>query len=258
MSSWPLLAEWLTTLADRCPRPIAPEAVGRLAIFIERVLEAAQRQNLTGLRDGERLLLEGVGPSLALWPLLPERGPMVDIGSGAGIPGVVLACLEPERPWLLIESRRRRAEFLAGVVAELGLKATVLPERAEQTGHGPHRHKAAGVTARRIGALGVVAELGLPLLRVGGRLLSPCGEQALVASPHQIGLIGLLGGRLEWVAEPELAGFQRRGRVAVIEKRQPTPARYPRQPPTLGAGVLVLKGEALAGSEVRPLGRRGG
>lgn len=258
MSSRPLLADWLTTLTERCRRPIAPEAVGRLYALSERVLEAAQHQNLTALRDRERLLLEGVGPSLALWPLLPERGPMVDIGSGAGMPGVVLACLEPGRPWLLIESRQRRAEFLAGVVAELGLRATVRAERAEQTGHGPHRQQAVGVTARRIGALGVVAELGLPLLRVGGQLLSPCGEKTPVPGPHQLGLIGLLGGRLEWVAEPELPGFQRRGRVAVIEKHHPTPARYPRQPPALGSGVLVLEGVAPAGSEVRPLGRRGG
>ncbi|MHB1506140.1 MAG: 16S rRNA (guanine(527)-N(7))-methyltransferase RsmG [Sulfobacillus sp.] len=252
------LADWLAELARRSGRTPDEGAARRLGLYVERLLAATTHGNLTALRDPQRLWTEGVGPSLALWPLLPSRGPLIDIGPGAGLPGLVLACLEPQRPWLFIESRHKPAAFLSEMVATLGLSAQVVHQRAEQVGRGPKRQQAAGATARAVGSLGLVAELALPLLRHGGVLVSPRGDHPAGNDVLEQGLIGVLGGELRLVEEPSLSGFVRRGQVALIEKRRPTPSAYPRTPPALGQGIRVVTGTPPAGGEQRLKAQRGG
>lgn len=252
------VGRWLKVLGERAGRPLDQNAGERLEAYAQLLLEASRHQNLTGLKDRGRLWREGIGPSLALWPALPPRGPLVDLQAGAGLVGVVLACLEPERPWWLIDSRQRRSAFLLEAVARLAVSATVVNERPEVTGHGPLRQQAAGVTTRGLGCLGMVAELSVPLLRSGGRLVSPRGDRETETTRQEMGLIALLGGSLTWLAEPGLHGFTRRGRVALIEKRHSTPRAYPRRPPELGRGVLVVGGEPAPFGEGRALARRGG
>ncbi len=251
-------ARWLAELEERTGRAADQDAARRLDLYVQSLLLAAERTNLTALRDPERLWLEGIGPSLTLWPLLPAWGPMVDVGSGAGMPGLVLACLEPKRPWLLIDSRAKPAAFLTEMVSALGVSARVMNARAEEIGDGQERQHGAGVTARAVGSLGLVAELALPLLRLGGVLVAPRGDHQPKGDALEQGLIGVLGGEMRLVPEQGLSGFSRRGQVALIDKRRPTPPAYPRRPPALGQGVRVVGGSAQAGGEQRQKARKGG
>jgi 16S rRNA (guanine527-N7)-methyltransferase len=103
----------------------------------------------------------------------PPVGLCIDLGSGGGVPGLVLAMAWPESTWLLLESNNRRAGWLASAVAALGVadRVTISCVRAELAGRSIWRHQAELVTARGFGGPGTTAECGAPLLCLGGRLL---------------------------------------------------------------------------------------
>lgn len=98
-------------------------------------------------------------------------GPVVDLGSGGGLPGLVIGLARPDLHLVLLDARGVRCRFLEEAAAALGLDADVVEGRAEQIGRGPHRGAAAAVVARSFGPPAATAECGAPLLQVGGRLV---------------------------------------------------------------------------------------
>lgn len=155
-------------------------------------------------------------------PALP--GPAMDLGSGGGVPGLVLALAQPQRAWVLLDAHERRATFLEWAVGELGVEnyVTVLRARAEEVGRArQHRGRYALVTARSFGPPAVLAECAAPFLFAGGLLVSsepPGGDPR--RWPEE-GLTGL-GLELESV-EP--------GPPALVQLRQAVPVadRWPRR-----------------------------
>ena len=105
-----------------------------------------------------------------LAPLLPSDGTIVDLGSGGGVPSLILALARPEAAWVLVEAQQRRARGLVGAVGRHGLsdRVEVYAARAEVVGRGPWRGRAAAVTARSFGPPAVTAECAAPLLEIGG------------------------------------------------------------------------------------------
>ena len=107
------------------------------------------------------------------WPLvrvLPAEGIGVDLGSGAGVPGLILALAQPGVRWVLVDSQQRRSLWLSQVVDALDLDCQVVGQRAEEVGRGPWRATASVVVARSFAAPAVTAECAAPLLQVGGML----------------------------------------------------------------------------------------
>jgi 16S rRNA (guanine527-N7)-methyltransferase len=148
---------------------IAPssEAVARLADLAEILRTEAVDLGFLGPAEGAKLISRHILESAAIYPFLADSGsPLVDVGSGAGLPGLVLAALGMTVQ--LIEVQQRRAQFLTSVIARLELDGTVLAERAEDVGRGSLRERAGTVTARALASLPVALELCLPLLSVGG------------------------------------------------------------------------------------------
>ncbi len=167
-----------------------------------------------------------VADALTVLPLLEGReGPLVDVGSGAGLPGVPLLLARPDLTGLLVDSRARRCEHLREALAAAGLddRVRVACARAEELGRGAERDAAGLVVARALAPPPVAVELCLPLLRPGGRLVLQAGEvdEGAVAAAAEA-----LGGRLEPVVA--VPGFERRTLVP-IAKVAPTPAGFPRR-----------------------------
>ena len=139
--------------------------------FTELVQVWAPRLDLVAPGDLERFEDRHVADSLRLVPLLEEvpEGPCVDVGSGAGLPGIPLAISHPERHWRLIEPRRKRAAFLEEVVRELGLDCEVLTITAEEAAQEPGLATAhALAVARALAPPEAALELLLPLVAPGG------------------------------------------------------------------------------------------
>lgn len=153
---------------DLGSRPADGERWDRL----RRVLDRHRRLGLIGGEPASHLA-HALG-MLELAGDLDPGGPALDIGSGGGLPGLVAACVDPGRSWVLVDRSQRAVDALHRAVTELGLTATVtvIGADAADLGRDPgHRHRYGLVTARAVGAPALVAELAAGLLRPGGRLV---------------------------------------------------------------------------------------
>jgi len=160
--------------------PRLPEHFGRAwpAVhgFHDMLRDQGVLRGLVGPRELARLWERHVVNSAAVVPFLPETGTIVDVGSGAGLPGIVVAAMRPDAEVVLLEPMERRTDWLTEVVQTLGLSnARVVRGRAEdQVG----TLRADAVTARAVAALDKLYPWTLPLLAVGGRLVALKGGRA--------------------------------------------------------------------------------
>jgi 16S rRNA (guanine527-N7)-methyltransferase len=168
-----------------------------------------------------------VDDALVLLPFLEDARSLIDVGSGGGLPGLPLAIARPDLRVTLLEANRRKAAFIVQAAARLHLgNVDVVAERAEVAAHVPGRREAYDLaTARALADLPVVAELCLPFVRVGGRLLAMSTADAADVDMTA----GVLGGGDPEV-RPAPSAARERGVVVVVPKLRPTPAAYPRRP----------------------------
>lgn len=195
---------------------------GRLAEFGAAVLETNRRFNLTGAKDAASFaphLLD----SLTVAPRI--AGAYVDVGSGAGLPGIVVA-LATGVTATLLESSGKKAVFLNEQLARFGLAGEALALRAEAAGHDPRlRAKFQSATARAVSAITTVAEYLLPLLTIGGRAVLQRGTVSARERQALEDAAPMLGGTV--VEEVELG----EGRcLIIVQKIGETPSRFPRRP----------------------------
>lgn len=162
------------------------------------------------------------------WGSTPQT--LVDIGSGAGFPGLPLKIAFPHIQLTLVESVEKKSAFLKHIVDTLALEdVAVITARAELFAHMPeHREHYDVALARAVAELAVLAEYCLPLLRIGGRLLAPKGTQITNELSSAEAAMQILGGQLHGV-EPIILPGQPERSLIVIEKIAPTPERYPRR-----------------------------
>jgi 16S rRNA (guanine527-N7)-methyltransferase len=216
---------------DRCER------------YVALLLDANARLNLTRVTQPAEVARLHLLDALAALPLIDAWGvrSAVDLGSGGGVPGIPLALARPDVRWLLVDSVGKKAEALRSFAAELGLvNVEVAAARAEDLGRDPeHRERHDLVAARACAALPVLAELALPLLRVGGTLLAwkgplTAGSDEFVRGAAAAALLG--GG--EPIIHASLAPL---GDHILVEvpKVGPTPDRYPRRPGEPGRRPLA-------------------
>jgi 16S rRNA (guanine527-N7)-methyltransferase len=193
------------------------------------------RINLVGKADAETVQRRHFLESLALGAALREReilrpqSTVIDIGAGAGFPGLPLKIAWPEIALTLLEATGKKVAFLNAAVAALGLgNVTVLGGRAETLGQDPQlRERFDLALARAVAPLSVLAELALPFVRIGGRLVTPKGSRADDEVRDAQPALHVLGGRALKVPF-HVPGPQQQ--LAIIVKLQATPSEYPRRP----------------------------
>ncbi|MDO8122098.1 16S rRNA (guanine(527)-N(7))-methyltransferase RsmG [Isoptericola sp. b490] len=149
-------------------------AFGKVREFRDLLVAQGVRRGLIGPREVDRLWERHLLNSAAVAPLLPA-GTVIDVGSGAGLPGIVLAVMRPDVHLVLVESMQRRALWLEEMVKTLGLETEVVRARAEDL-HGSRLVD--GVTARAVARLDQLAAWSLPLVKRGGVLLALKGDRA--------------------------------------------------------------------------------
>lgn len=166
---------------------------------------AGTERGLLGPREVPRIWDRHVLNSAALAPLLAPGESVVDVGSGAGLPGIPLALARPDCTYVLLEPLLRRAEFLREVVDDLGLgdRVSVLRARAEEAAREPRRWDVA--VARAVAPLDRLAGWCLPLLRPGGRLLALKGERAAEEA------LSVPGARVERLGDTTVVTVRRKG-----------------------------------------------
>lgn len=167
-------------------------AYATLAAFHDLLAEEGVTRGLIGPREVPRLWERHLMNSAAVAPFLPQAGTVVDIGSGAGLPGIVLAAMRPEVHVVLLEPMERRVQWLLEVVGALGLTSVeVVRGRAEEL---HHKRLFDAATARAVAPLDRLALWALPLLRQGGVLVALKGSQAAQELAAARDVIGAAGG----------------------------------------------------------------
>jgi 16S rRNA (guanine527-N7)-methyltransferase len=156
--------------------------IAALGDYLARLLAMNEQMNLTAIKDPIEVWDRHALDALALVPLLAELGPgarLCDVGSGGGLPGIPLSIARPDLQVTLVEATLKKAVFLTGVAAALGLgNVTVRSERAELLGKGDLRGAFDAVTARAVGRLVMLVPLTSPLVRPGGLMLLVKGQRA--------------------------------------------------------------------------------
>jgi 16S rRNA (guanine527-N7)-methyltransferase len=209
---------------------ISPGQLEQLAVYAEELARWNEWVNLTAITAPDEIAVRHFLDSLRLalsWGESPRS--LIDLGTGAGFPGVPLKILRPELRLTLVESIRKKAAFLEHIAEALDLEdVEVIVGRAEDVGRAhSHREMYDVAAARAVAELSVLAEYLLPLCRVGGRALAPKGAGIAEEVARARGAIDILGGRISAVETVELPGLEPRTLV-VLEKIGPTPPTYPR------------------------------
>ncbi len=230
----------LGTEASRLGLELDAEAESRFARYLALIEEWNERAGLTAIKDSDALQRRLFGESLALLLALREAGilatgagsAVVDIGSGAGVPGIPMAIADPSLALTLIESHGRRCEFLEAAADELALDGvSVQRMRAEEAGREPALREGFELAvARAVAPLPVLVEYALPLLRPGGVLATPKGSRARDELREAGPAIEALGGSTTEPLPLSLAEGAAAQLVVLVHRSGPLPERYPRRP----------------------------
>ncbi len=204
----------------------------RLAAFLDGLLQANVRLNLTRITDPADAIVRHVIEPLAGWLLLRDRlpsGAVLDVGSGGGAPGLPVAIVQPDRTILLIETRERKAHYLEEQARALGLtNVRVLCDRAERVGRGPARESGAAALTRALAPLPEALEILLPLVAVDGVAAVFSGPGLPAQLDAGRGVATLLGGAPPETQRVDWPTGDRTVLLATVRKVAPTPERFPR------------------------------
>ena len=212
--------------------PMSQGQVEQFNTYHEMLVEANARMNLTRVPEDpaeavDRNYLDCVAP---LAGGFPAANTAVDVGSGAGFPGIPLAIMLPDTRFTLVDALGKRTDFLRNVIDRLGLNAEALHLRAEEAARRPDlRERFDLATARAVAPMNVLCEYLLPLTRVGGRALAlkgPGMDEELAGAENAL---KTLGGAVERVQSLAIPGRDWDHRAVWIAKIAPTPEKYPRR-----------------------------
>ena len=227
----PIAASVLEDLA-RLDIQLDASALTRLSVYLDLLLDANRKFNLTAIRDRDTAWTRHIVDSLTLLPFLAGSSSVIDVGSGGGLPGIPLALVRPEDRMTLLEATGKKARFLEETKTALGLeRCTVIHARAEEAGQDRarrERHDAA--VCRAVGPMRQLLEYAMPLVRVGGSVLAMKASKAEEELSEASDALDILGAGAVEVYDAYPQGFESRAVVVVVRKERSTPRRYPRRP----------------------------
>ena len=204
-----------------------------LSLYERELVDWNTRFNLTAIRDPQEIYIKHFLDSLTSLQALRETsvGRLIDIGTGAGFPGLPIKIVYPKMSLTLVESVGKKAEFCRHVVKMLDLQGVeVVQERAETLGQDPsYREQYDWAVARAVAILPVLAEYLLPLVRVGGSMLAMKGESGPAEAHSAEHAMRVLGGHLRQLLPVTLPGVAEERYLVVIDKVAATPSGYPRK-----------------------------
>ena len=205
---------------------LTPEQLARFETYYAMLADWNTRVNLTAITEPEDVAKKHFLDSLAAAPYLKPNASIVDVGTGAGFPGLPLLILRPDLKVTLMDSLQKRLVFLEAVCKELNLTAELVHARAEDAGQNPkYREKFDVALTRAVSALPVLCELTLPLVKVGGTSIAYKGDSAeeLAASGNAL---SVLHATAERVVIPADYGARE---LVILTKNGTTPKQYPRK-----------------------------
>ncbi|XP_078174572.1 S-adenosyl-L-methionine-dependent methyltransferases superfamily protein [Carex rostrata] len=224
---------------------LSPHQRDQISLYVDALLQWNQKMNLTAVKDESEVMTRHVEDSLAILPPLKRAystkcsgSPysddlsLVDVGSGAGLPGLILAIACPGWKFTLLESMRKRCAFLEHVIELVGLSnVNIVCDRAENVGQSPDFREGFDVAvARAVAELRILAEYCVPLVRVGGLFVAAKGNDPQDEIKNAKKAVHLLGASILESCTVESHGPFGQRTAVICFKDRATPRKYPRHP----------------------------
>ncbi len=209
---------------------LTPEMKERLTAYGNLLVEWNEKMNLTAITEPEDILYKHFLDCLLFLKYIhPETGAtLIDVGTGAGFPGMVLQIARPDLRVTLLDGLNKRLIFLEEVAKALGLSPTIVHGRAEEAGKKPNFREQFDIAcARAVAALPTLSEYCMPLVKKGGLFVAMKGQNGEAEANSAKNALTLLGGGVPKIYRETLTGAEERTFI-LTEKTRPTPQKYPR------------------------------
>ena len=207
------------------------EQIEQFYKYMNLLIEWNEKMNLTAITEPKEIILKHFIDSITILKYIDDNSKLVDVGTGAGFPGVPLSIMNPTLKITLVDSLNKRLIFLQEVVKELNLKnIEIVHARAEEFGQNKkYREKFDIATTRAVANLATLSEYLVPLVKIGGKIISMKASNAKEEINDAQKAIEVLGGKIEKIEEFDLPKSDIGRTIIIIDKNKCTPAIYPRK-----------------------------
>ena len=207
------------------------EQIEQFYKYMNLLIEWNEKMNLSAITEPKEIILKHFIDSITILKYIDDNSKLVDVGTGAGFPGVPLSIMNPTLKITLVDSLNKRLIFLQEVVKELNLKnIEIVHARAEEFGQNKnYREKFDIATSRAVANLATLSEYLVPLVKIGGKIISMKASNAKEEINDAQKAIEVLGGKIEKIEEFDLPESDIGRTIIIIDKNKCTPAIYPRK-----------------------------
>ena len=224
--------ELMISYAEKMNLMFTGEQLNKFHKYMNLLIEWNKKINLTAIVKPEEIILKHFIDSLTINTYIDENQMIVDVGTGAGFPGIPIKIYRPDLKVVLVDALNKRINFLNEVIQELELKnIETVHSRIEDFGkNNKYRESFDIVTARAVANLSVLSEYLLPLANIGGKCICMKGNEVSEECDNGKKAIEILGGKILNIDSFQLPGSNISRNIIVLQKTKKTPSRYPRKP----------------------------
>lgn len=227
-------AKKIKEFSDEIGVVLQEKQINQFYHYMNLLLEWNEKINLTAIINPEEIILKHFIDSITIAKQIKANATLIDVGTGAGFPGIPLKIIREDIEVTLLDSLNKRINFLNKVIEQLELtKIQAVHSRVEELGKNTkYREKFDYATSRAVANLSTLAEYLIPLVRIDGICISMKGANIEEEIQQSKKAISVLGGKIEKIEEFQLPKTDMNRSIILIQKIKPTPAKYPRKPGT--------------------------
>ena len=228
-----IFSEELEIKAKQIEIELTKEQIEKYYNYMNLLLEWNEKINLTAIIEPREIILKHFVDSLTIAKYIKENEKLIDVGTGAGFPGIPLSIVKENTDIVLLDSLNKRINFLEEVKENLKLEnITTIHGRAEEFGKNKNeREKYDIAMSRAVASLNILLEYLLPLVKVGGRAICMKGSN-IEEIENAKNALEILGGKIEKIEEITLPNSDIKRNIIIVKKVKNTPSKYPRKPGT--------------------------
>lgn len=223
--------EKINTQTQKLGINISNEQAEKFYLYTNMLLEWNEKINLTAITEQNEIIQKHFIDSLTINKYVNENAKIIDVGTGAGFPGIPLKIVREDISVTLLDALNKRINFLNEVIEQNELtNIETIHARAEEAGKNKALRESFDIaTSRAVAPLNVLVEYLLPLVKIGGKCICMKGSNAKEEIENSRKAISILGGKIEKIEELELPNSDIKRTIIVIKKEKNTPAKYPRK-----------------------------